>query len=82
MMWAMRVITRLSIVALCSIASASAPPFDILLRGGRVIDPANGIDARRDVAVTGDRIVSVQADIPAAQARKVLDVSGLYVVPG
>ena len=47
-----------------------------------MIDPANGIDARMDVAVAGGRIAAVQADIPAAQARKVVDVSGLYVVPG
>jgi dihydroorotase len=78
----MRITERLTIIALCSIASASAQPYDTVLRGGRVIDPASGIDARMDVAVTGDRIVSVQADIPAAQARKVLDVSGFYVVPG
>src|SRR5205807_7770828 len=71
-----------TIMALCSLASAFAQPYDIVLRGGRVIDPANGIDARRDVAVTGDRIVAVQADIPGAQARKMVDVSGLYVVPG
>ena len=47
-----------------------------------MIDPANGIDARIDVAVTGGRIASLRADIPTGQARKVLDVSGLYVVPG
>ena len=54
----------------------------LLIRGGRVIDPANGIDARLDVAVAGGRIASVQANIPAAEARRVMDVSGLYVVPG
>jgi dihydroorotase len=62
--------------------TASAQPYDLVLHGGRVIDPANGIDARMDVAVTGDRIAAVQASIPAAQARKVVDVSGFYVVPG
>src|SRR6185503_1457997 len=51
-------------------------------RGGRVIDPANGIDGRMDVAVTGGKIVAVKADIPASQGRKVIDASGLYVVPG
>ena len=81
----MRITVRMTIVALCSIAGAYAQPYDIVLRGGRVIDAANGVDARMDVAVTGDRIVAVTADIPAstlAQARKVLDVTGLYVVPG
>lgn len=84
----MRITERLTVVALCSIAalwsiaSAYAQPYDIVLHGGRVIDPANGVDARMDVAVTGDRIVAVKADIPSTQARRVLDVSGLYVVPG
>src|ERR1700730_5299648 len=82
----MRITERLTIAALCLIASAYAQPYDIVLRGGRVIDPANGVDARMDVAVTGDRIVAIKADIPASvlatQTRRVLDVSGLYVVPG
>src|SRR4051812_1609898 len=77
----MRIFARLTIVGLCSIASAYGQ-YDLILRGGRVIDPANGIDARMDVAVAGDRIVSVQADIPATQARRVVDVSRFYVVPG
>src|SRR5437764_11178052 len=77
----MRFTQRLTLLALCSIANAYAQ-YDLLLRGGRVIDPANGIDARMDVAVTGDRIASIQPEIPAAQARKVVDVSRFYVVPG
>jgi len=78
----MRITERLTIVAWFSIASVYAQQYDIVLHGGRVIDPANGVDARMDVAVTGDRIVAVKADIPSTQARRVLDVSGLYVVPG
>src|SRR5262249_28776945 len=77
----MRTTERLSILVFCSIAGAYAQ-YDIVVRGGRVIDPANGIDGRMDVAVTGNRIASVKPDIPASQARRVLDVSGLYVVPG
>jgi len=78
----MRITQRLTVVALCSIASALAQPYDLVLRGGRVLDPANGIDARRDVAVANGRIAAVEADIPSTQARKVVDVSGLLVVPG
>jgi dihydroorotase len=78
----MRIAERLTIAAWCLIASAYAQPYDIVLRGGRVIDPANGVDARMDVAVTGGRIVAVKADILATQAGRVLDVAGLYVVPG
>jgi dihydroorotase len=46
------------------------------------MDPANGIDGQMDVAVSGGRIALVQANISEMQARKVIDVSGLYVVPG
>jgi dihydroorotase len=53
-----------------------------LLRGGQVIDPGNGVNARLDVAVVGDHIAAVQPNIPASHARKVVDVSGLDVVPG
>jgi dihydroorotase len=55
---------------------------DILLKGGHVIDPKNKIDSRMDVAITGDKIVQVAENIPAANARKVIDVTGLYVTPG
>src|SRR5579859_7730504 len=70
------------LILLMVAATAYGQQYDLVLRGGRVIDPANGIDARRDVAVTGDRIVAVQAEIPAAQARRIVDVAGFYVVPG
>ena len=69
-------------MVLWSLAGVYAQPYDLLLRGGRVVDPASRIDARLDVAVAGGRIAAVQMDIPAAQARRVVDVSGLYVVPG
>jgi dihydroorotase len=56
--------------------------YDLLLKGGHVIDPANGLDRKMDVAVSGDKIAAVENDIPASQAGKVVDVSGLYVTPG
>jgi len=56
--------------------------YDLLLKGGHVIDGKNKISAIRDVAIQDGRIAEVAADIPAARAAKVVDVSGLYVVPG
>ncbi|MDE2749923.1 MAG: amidohydrolase/deacetylase family metallohydrolase [Chloroflexota bacterium] len=56
--------------------------YDFLLKGGRVIDPANGIDAPMDVAVATDKIAAVAPDIPAAQATQITDVAGLIVTPG
>ncbi len=61
---------------------ASAQQYDLLLHGGQVVDPGNAINARLDVAVEGEHIAAIAANIPASQARKVVDVSGLYVVPG
>ena len=56
--------------------------FDILLQGGRVIDPATNFDGLADVAVTGGRIAAVAPGIPASAARQVVDVSGKLVIAG
>jgi dihydroorotase len=61
---------------------AQAPRYDLLLKGGHVIDPANHIDEIRDVAVSQGKIAAVEKNIPADQAGKVVDVSKLYVTPG
>lgn len=55
---------------------------DILLKGGHVIDPASGRDGPADVAIADGTIVEVRAGIGAEQARRTVDVSGLYVTPG
>lgn len=56
--------------------------YDILLKGGHVIDPANGIDGVMDVAVAGGKVARVAADIAPATAKRVVDTAGLYVTPG
>src|SRR3954454_6557789 len=56
--------------------------FDQLLRGGRVIDPASGVDGVRDVAIRGGRIAAVQADILPTSAKESVDVTGKLVLPG
>jgi dihydroorotase len=61
---------------------AQAPGYDLLLKGGHVIDPANHIDEVRDVAIFQGKIAAVEKNIPPEQARKVVDVSKLYVTPG
>lgn len=73
---------RLITLAGLLIATVEAQQFDILLRGGRVIDPGSGRDGRLDVALSGERIAAIQADIPTAQARRIVNVSGFYVAPG
>lgn len=61
--------------------TATAQQYDLVLHGGHVIDPANGIDAVMDVAVSGSRIAAVSPNL-TSNARKTIDVSGLYVMPG
>lgn len=55
-------------------------PFDIVLKGGRVVDPETGLDGIREVGVRGDRIAAVARE-PLA-GRRVIDVRGLVVAPG
>jgi dihydroorotase len=57
-----------------------AQGFDLVLRGGRVIDPAQGIDAVCDVAVANGRIAAVQPDLPPSDTN--IDVRGALVLPG
>ena len=56
--------------------------FDLVLTGGHVIDPATGVDGRRDVAFGSGRVVAVDSRIPRHAAREAIDVAGAYVVPG
>src|SRR3954449_2275486 len=61
---------------------AAQPHYDLVLKGGHVIDPKNRISAVRDVAISGGKIAAVAANMSADQATKTVDVSGLYVTPG
>jgi dihydroorotase len=63
-------------------SALSAQVYDLLLKNGRVIDPANHRDAQLDVAVIGNRIVRVAPNLLVAHARVVVDVSGYTVTPG
>lgn len=63
-------------------ALSAQAPYDLLLKGGHVIDPKNNIDKVMDVAVAGGKIARVAENIPPSEAKKVADVSGLYVTPG
>jgi dihydroorotase len=56
--------------------------YDLLIKGGRVIDPAQRLDAERDLALSSGKIAALENDIPAAEAQKVLDARGLLVTPG
>ena len=79
MIWGMR---RILVSVFASACVLSAQPYDLLLKGGHVIDPKNNVDRVADVAIAGGKIARVRPGIAASEARKVADVSGLYVVPG
>ena len=57
-------------------------PYDLLVKGGKVVDPSQQLSAMRDVAISGRKIVRIADDLPADQARQVLDARGKIVTPG
>ncbi|HEV2034664.1 MAG TPA: amidohydrolase/deacetylase family metallohydrolase [Candidatus Dormibacteraeota bacterium] len=57
-------------------------PFDLLVKGGEVIDPGSGRRGSFDVAVNRNRIAAVDRDIPASAAARVVDATGKIVTPG
>ena len=65
-----------------STPAAPAPKYDLILRGGHLIDARNGINARRDVAISAGKIAAVAPILNRADAEQAIDVTGLYVVPG
>ena len=62
------------------VAAPGAGPVDLLITGGRVMDPESGLDAVLNVAVRDGVIVALTEDTP--EAHEVLDVVGLVVAPG
>ena len=49
-------------------------PYDLLVKGGHVLDPGQNIDGKLDIGITGGRITAMQPDIPAAEARRIIEV--------
>jgi dihydroorotase len=64
------------------VAASAQPRYDLLLKGGHVLDAKNGINGVRDVAIANGRIAAVAENIPAAEARRTVDAKSLYVTPG
>jgi dihydroorotase len=56
--------------------------YDLVIHGGTVIDPASGLHAPRDVAITDSKIAAVEAVIPPERAAQSLDARGKLVLPG
>jgi len=64
------------------LTEATTPPLDLLLTGGTVVDPSQGLRAKKEVGLAQGRVVLVEDMIPRARARRVIDCSGLLVTPG
>jgi dihydroorotase len=77
-----RVVALLFLLLAGLSGGAQTPRYDVLLRGGHVMDPRNNISANRDVAIAGGKIAAVAAQINPADAAKTIDVAGLHVIPG
>jgi N-acyl-D-aspartate/D-glutamate deacylase len=74
-------IRALCVSAACVLFLAAQPStFDLVIRGGRVIDPETGLDAVRDVGIAAGRIAAVSAEPLTGSA--VIDARGLVVAPG
>jgi len=65
------------------LASAFAQPaYDLVIKGGKVVDPHTGIDAVRDIAIRDHKIAAVERNIPEDKALKSINAHGLIVTPG
>ena len=62
--------------------AAPAPKYDLLIKGGRVIDPSQALSAMRDVAIAGNKVAAIADAIPESDARIILDARGKIVTPG
>ncbi len=76
----MRVLYPSVLLALALVGCAQSPVYDVVLTGGRVIDPASGLDAVRNVGIQDGSVVVVTED--AINGAEAFDVSGLVVAPG
>jgi dihydroorotase len=73
---------RLSLLLLLAASAHAGEQYDLLLKGGHVVDPKNKINEVRDVAIRDRKIAAVAPSIDPATAYKTVDVKGLYVTPG
>jgi dihydroorotase len=73
--------TAAGAATLSGIPGARAATYDLVIKGGHVIDPSMRISEVRDVAISGTKIAAVEANI-TADAAETLDARGKYVVPG
>jgi dihydroorotase len=74
--------TWFALIVLTMTHVSAQPKYDLLLKGGHLIDARNTISAVRDVAIADGKVAAVAANLNPTDASKVVDASGLYVTPG
>ena len=72
----------ISVIGLAVVIEAQPASFDLLIRGGTVVDGTGAPRFRADVAIAGDRIAEVANNIEPGSARQMVDATGLIVAPG
>src|SRR5271170_1070934 len=63
-------------------AMGPADKFDLVIKGGDVLDPSQSLRGKRDIGIRWGVIEAVETEIPAARAAKTIDASGKLVTPG
>ncbi len=76
-----RAMGSLALVSLLALGGCETPSYDLILRGGQVVDGTGALPRQADVAISGGVIAAV-GDLSRAEAPEVLDISGLYLAPG
>jgi dihydroorotase len=90
----MSALSRREFVALAGSAAATAiagradaamgpnDKFDLVIKGGDVLDPSQSLRGKRDIGIRWGVVEAIEADIPTEQALKMIDASGKLVTPG
>ncbi len=74
--------TLIIVFLIFSVNISFAQKYDILIKGGHLIDPKNRIDQKMDIAIIGGKIAKVTSQIPENSAKKVIQADGMYITPG
>ena len=74
----------LALLAPASLRAAMKPDdkFDLVIKGGDVLDPSQKLRGKRDIGIRHGLVEAIETDIPAARALRVLDAGGKMVLPG
>jgi dihydroorotase len=71
-----------ALAAAAAVPHAHAPKYDVVIKGGRVIDPSQRLDRVLDVAISDGRLAALQPNIAASDGREVIDARGKIVTAG